>query len=191
MYSCKGSCHPVQMGHTSAAELCHQFSKWEGLLHSGNLSSRQQTHQTENNRNNIFSYIPKHYRCLILITLVMSTDQPSLRSGVLLEKLIVTQLVTEFLTFHGTQRFIIIFTRPHHWSLSWARCCLHHSKQSIQFQGPMQHFITRWSSTVWSCWPFTQPITWRTSPPRVSETAYSLNWIPHSRMSTAFGLNLS
>jgi len=24
--------------------------------------------------------------------------------------------------FHGTRRFITVFTRAHHWSLSWARC---------------------------------------------------------------------
>jgi len=46
MCSCKGSCHPVRMAHTSAAELCHRSSKSEGLRHSGNLSLRQQMHQT-------------------------------------------------------------------------------------------------------------------------------------------------
>jgi hypothetical protein len=46
MYSCKGSFHPVQKGHTSAKGLFHLFSRWEGLLHSGNPFSRQQMHQT-------------------------------------------------------------------------------------------------------------------------------------------------
>jgi hypothetical protein len=38
------------MGNTSAAELFHLSSKWEGHLHSGNLSLRQQMHQTETNK---------------------------------------------------------------------------------------------------------------------------------------------
>jgi hypothetical protein len=42
-------------------------------------------------------------------------------SRVVLEKLIVTQLVNKFPTFYGTFRFIIMFTRAHHLSLSWAR----------------------------------------------------------------------
>jgi len=39
---------------------------------------------------------------------------------IILKNLKVPQLI-KFLTFHGTQRFITIFTRAHHWSLSWAR----------------------------------------------------------------------
>jgi len=35
-----------------------------------------------------------------------------------LQKLVVTQLVKKFPTFYGTWRFIIVFTRFHHWSLS-------------------------------------------------------------------------
>jgi len=38
-------------------------------------------------------------------------------SRVFLEKLIV-KLVSEFLAFYRPQRFIIMFTRAHHWSLS-------------------------------------------------------------------------
>jgi len=38
------------------------------------------------------------------------------------EKLTVTQLVTKCPTFYGTLRFTIVFTRPYHCSLSWARC---------------------------------------------------------------------
>jgi len=43
-------------------------------------------------------------------------------SRVLLEKPIVTQLVKKFPALYGTWRFITMFTRAHHWSLSWARC---------------------------------------------------------------------
>jgi len=46
MFSFKGSWHPVQMAHTSATEIFHQSSRSEGLLHSGNLSLRQQMNQT-------------------------------------------------------------------------------------------------------------------------------------------------
>jgi len=39
-------------------------------------------------------------------------------SRVLLEKLMVTHLVKKFPVFYGTRRFITIFTRDRHWSLS-------------------------------------------------------------------------
>jgi len=37
---------------------------------------------------------------------------------VLLEKLLVTHLVKKFPPFYGARRFITVFTRAHHWSLS-------------------------------------------------------------------------
>jgi len=40
------------------------------------------------------------------------------RGKVGLEKLIVTQLIKKFVAFCGTRRFITVFTRAHHWSLS-------------------------------------------------------------------------
>jgi len=40
--------------------------------------------------------------------------------GVIIQKLIVTQLVKKFLAFYGTWRCITLFTRVCHWSLSWA-----------------------------------------------------------------------
>jgi hypothetical protein len=40
---------------------------------------------------------------------------------VLLENLTVSQLVEKFPTLYGTRRFITVFTRARHWSLSWAR----------------------------------------------------------------------
>jgi len=41
-----------------------------------------------------------------------------LRSRVLLEKLTVTQLVRKFPAFYAVRRFITMFTRARHWSLS-------------------------------------------------------------------------
>jgi hypothetical protein len=46
-------------------------------------------------------------------------------SWALLEKLPIVQLLKNFPAFYGTRRFITVFTRALHWSLSWAR--------SIQF----------------------------------------------------------
>jgi hypothetical protein len=46
----------------------------------------------------------------------------TLRSRVLLEKLIVMQLFKRFPALHGTWRFITLFTRDHHWFLSRSRC---------------------------------------------------------------------
>jgi hypothetical protein len=40
---------------------------------------------------------------------------------ILLEKLTVTQLVDNMPAFYGSRRFITVFARACHWSLSWAR----------------------------------------------------------------------
>jgi hypothetical protein len=45
------------------------------------------------------------------------TNQPTPWSRVLLEKLRVTHVIKEFYTFYRTQRFIIMYTRAHHWSI--------------------------------------------------------------------------
>jgi hypothetical protein len=42
-------------------------------------------------------------------------------SWALLEKPPVAQLLKNFPTFYGTRRFITVFTRALHWSLSWVR----------------------------------------------------------------------
>jgi hypothetical protein len=42
-------------------------------------------------------------------------------SWALLEKLPLVQPLKKFPAFYGTRRFIIVFTRALHWSLSWAR----------------------------------------------------------------------
>jgi hypothetical protein len=42
-------------------------------------------------------------------------------SPVLLEKPLIAQLFKNFPTFYRTRRFITMFTRVFHWSLSWAR----------------------------------------------------------------------
>jgi hypothetical protein len=42
------------------------------------------------------------------------------RSWALLEKLPIVQLLKNFTAFYGTRRFITVFTRAIHWSLSWA-----------------------------------------------------------------------
>jgi len=42
-------------------------------------------------------------------------------SIILLEKIIVTHPFKKFPALFGTWRFITVFTRVHHWSLSWAR----------------------------------------------------------------------
>jgi hypothetical protein len=42
-------------------------------------------------------------------------------SGVLLEKLTITQVVKTLPAFYGIQMFITVSTTAHHWSLTWAR----------------------------------------------------------------------
>jgi hypothetical protein len=39
---------------------------------------------------------------------------------ILFEKLIVTQLIKNILLSYGTRRFITVFTKARHWTLSWA-----------------------------------------------------------------------
>jgi len=51
----------------------------------------------------------------------------------LLEKLIVAQLVKKFLAFYGIWRFITVFTRGCHWTLSRARWILFISLYSVFF----------------------------------------------------------
>jgi hypothetical protein len=53
------------------------------------------------------------------------------RSWALLEKLPVAQPLKNFPTFYGTRRFITVFTRALHWSLSWARSIHSISLRSI------------------------------------------------------------
>jgi hypothetical protein len=43
-----------------------------------------------------------------------------LRSWALLEEPLIEQPLKNFPAFHGTQSFNTVFTRAHHWSLSWA-----------------------------------------------------------------------
>jgi hypothetical protein len=56
-------------------------------------------------------------------------------SWALLEKLPIVQLLKNFPAFYGTRKFITVFTRALHWSLSWAR-----SIQSI----PSHPISLRW-----------------------------------------------
>jgi hypothetical protein len=59
-----------------------------------------------------------------LLVLAVSFLCPSLtylRSWALLEKPPIVQPLKNFPTFYGTRRFITVFTRALHWSLSWAR----------------------------------------------------------------------
>jgi hypothetical protein len=72
MYSCKGSCHPVRMGHTSAEGLFHQSSRLEDLRRSGNLSLRQQTHQTATKKTTLSA---NHQNIMVTIILVKRVKQ--------------------------------------------------------------------------------------------------------------------
>jgi hypothetical protein len=60
----------------------------------------------------------------------------------LLEKQPIVQVLKNFPTFYGTRRFITVFTRALHWSLSWAR--------SISFFLPKIHFNIVHPPTSWS-----------------------------------------
>jgi len=59
--------------------------------------------------------------CVCARVSVRPSIHPSPWRGGLLKKVMVTQLVKKFPTFYGTWRYITMFTRAHHWSLSWAK----------------------------------------------------------------------
>jgi hypothetical protein len=78
----------------------------------------------------------------------------------LLEKPKIVQLLKNFPAFYGTRRFITVFTRALHWSLSWARSiqfmsfslrliCL--SEESVQVWGFLWSFVTSLFFTSGSC----------------------------------------
>jgi hypothetical protein len=75
-------------------------------------------------------------------------------SWALVEKLPIVQLVKNFPAFYGTRKFITVFTRTLHWSLSWAR-----SIQSILlwvsyiFTIFAFHFYYFCAYSIW-WWPF-------------------------------------
>jgi hypothetical protein len=58
----------------------------------------------------------------------------------LLEKLPIVQPLKKFSAFYGTRRFITVFTRALHWSLSWARA----------IQSTPSHPISLWSILILS-----------------------------------------
>jgi hypothetical protein len=71
-------------------------------------------------------YRPGIVRRLTFITLTHSLTYSW--SWALLEKLPIVHLLKNFPAFYGTRRFIAVFTRVLHWSLSWAK-----SIQSISY----------------------------------------------------------
>jgi hypothetical protein len=86
-------------------------------------------------------------------------------STVLLEKLTGFQQVKKFPAFYGTRKFITVFTSARHLSLS---------KVSVQVRGLMyEWFVTRYVFTARS-YHQAQPPSWRTTPCRMSATAYSI-----------------
>jgi hypothetical protein len=54
---------------------------------------------------------------VFICTQPLCVNELSPWSRVVLEKLIVAQLFKKFIAFHGTPRFITVFTRAHHWAL--------------------------------------------------------------------------
>jgi hypothetical protein len=63
----------------------------------------------------LFVYSSFSYTTLISEHYILLTY---LRSSALLEKLPIVQLLKNFPPFYGTQKFITMFTRALHWSLS-------------------------------------------------------------------------
>ena len=71
--------------------------------------------------------------------------------------------------FYGKQNFITAITGAYHLSLSWA-----HNIGSIQVWGTKLYFVTWYVLKVSSFSHPTQPLSWSTTPYRLSMTAYSI-----------------
>jgi hypothetical protein len=99
------------------------LNSWIGYYNNNN----------NNNNNNYYYYYYYYYY---------------LRSWALLEKPAIVQLLKNFPAFYGTPRFITVFTKAHHWSLSWARSIqsipTHPYLSKIYFN--IVHTPTCWSS---------------------------------------------
>jgi hypothetical protein len=107
--------------------LRHLINCWDSMVHWQMLAAGIKEHHGNSVR----------IGCLVLQPVERDSDGSSLSQTArliwllttwltlwgrdLLEKLIVTQLVKKFPAFYGTWRFITVFTRARHWSLSWAR----------------------------------------------------------------------
>jgi hypothetical protein len=51
--------------------------------------------------------------------------------------------------------------------------CLGRAKESVKVRGALKHFVTNYFFTVRGCQPHAQRPSWRTTPCRLSATAYS------------------
>jgi len=64
--------------------------------------------------------VSKSLRCQTICRYISISKQLTPWNRVL-EKLIVTKLIKKYPAFYGTRRYITVFTRARHWSLSWTR----------------------------------------------------------------------
>jgi hypothetical protein len=87
--------------------------------------------------------------CTLLVFRVFSLSLPHSWSRALLGKLPTVQILKNFAAFYGTLRFITMFTRALHWSLSWARSSPslpsylgRLSKESVQVRVFLRIFVT-------------------------------------------------
>ena len=86
---------------------------------------------------------------------------------VLLMKLTAPQLANKFPTFYSNRRYTTPFTSARHMSVRWG------TKESVQVWGLVKCFITSWGFTM-RTYHLAQPPSWRTTPCRLSATAYSI-----------------
>jgi hypothetical protein len=74
-------------------------------------------------------------------------------SWALLQKSPIVQLLKNFPAFYGTRRFITVFTRAFHWSLSWARSIQfipsYLSKIHFNIIHPPTPWSSQWSLSFW------------------------------------------
>jgi hypothetical protein len=97
----------------------------------------------------------RYFRLTMELTLLTRVKYTLSHSGswALLQKPPVVELLKNFPAFYGTRRFITVFTRALHRSLSWARSIQstpsHFSKIHFNVVHPPTSWSSQWSPSFW------------------------------------------
>jgi hypothetical protein len=94
---------------------------------------------------NVTAYWPVCYDALWVLYFQYYADgylnqALTVHCDVLLQNLTVVQLLNKFPAFYVTEIIIIVFTRAHHWSLSWT-CWIQSTPQFVHLSAPFQYCI--------------------------------------------------
>jgi hypothetical protein len=131
--------------------------------------------------NDSYEWLDFHSDVIGLVIILYFSCELTPWSRVPLEKPKVIQLVNKFPAFYGTRRFITVFTRACHWSLSWARWIQSTSSHTLSVRSIMilsSHVRLRLQGGYFpSGFPAKIPYTFLISPMRATCPAHSFSLI--------------